>query len=152
MFDMCSCDIDMFREFFSSPGFQEVFDLPQSEQAVLLEDEDRLFRFVCRFLKQVLSGELSTPPRTGCAGCPPHEARDSQGRRWAVFPTREPGQVWRMRRPGSSGPAAWAADQFDLPARASSWLASVSQVSITVSGLRDRLSIPCSTSHKERSG
>ena len=63
LFDMCSYDIDMFRRFFDSPGFQEVFDLEQSEQDELREDEDKLFHFACRFLKQVLFGERSIPLR-----------------------------------------------------------------------------------------
>ncbi len=59
LFDMCSYDIDNFRAFLESPGFSEVFDIDQQEKRELTEDEDRLFQFSCRFLKQVLYGEMS---------------------------------------------------------------------------------------------
>lgn len=59
LFDMCSYDIDNFREFIQSPGFEEVFDIDDQEKQGLVEDEDRLFQFSCRFLKQVLYGEKS---------------------------------------------------------------------------------------------
>jgi len=59
LFDMCSYDIDNFRRFFQSPGFEEVFDIADDERQALLDDEDRLFAFACRFLKQVLFGEIS---------------------------------------------------------------------------------------------
>ncbi len=61
LFDMCSYDIDNFRAFLQSPGFAEVFDLDGKEKSELTEDEDRLFQFSCRFLKQVLYGEMSIP-------------------------------------------------------------------------------------------
>ena len=59
LFDMCSYDIDNFRIFFESDGFQDVFDIAQSERQSLLDNEDKLFLFACRFLKQVLYGEMS---------------------------------------------------------------------------------------------
>jgi len=61
LFDMCSYDIDNFRTFLQSPGFSEVFDLDGKEKSELTEDEDRLFQFSCRFLKQILYGEMSIP-------------------------------------------------------------------------------------------
>ncbi|MCY3768603.1 MAG: YkgJ family cysteine cluster protein [Gammaproteobacteria bacterium] len=63
LFDMCSYDIDSFRKFVNSPGFAEVFDLEDEEKKGLNEDEDRLFQFSCRFLKQVLYGEQSIAVR-----------------------------------------------------------------------------------------
>ncbi len=63
LFDMCSYDIDSFRKFFNSPGFTEIFDLGEDEKKELNEDEDRLFQFSCRFLKQVLYGERSIAVR-----------------------------------------------------------------------------------------
>lgn len=59
LFDMCSYDIDSFRRFFQSPGLAEIFELGDEEKQSLLEDEDRLFNFACRFLKQILFGETT---------------------------------------------------------------------------------------------
>ncbi len=61
LFDMCSYDIDNFRAFLQSPGFSEVFELDERERQDLVTDEDKLFQFSCRFLKQVLYGEMSIP-------------------------------------------------------------------------------------------
>ncbi len=63
LFDMCSYDIDSFRDFFNSAGFNQVFDLGDDEKKSLSEDEDKLFQFSCRFLKQVLFGEMRIPVR-----------------------------------------------------------------------------------------
>lgn len=59
LFDMCSYDIDSFRAFFNSEGFAQVFELSAQEKKALTDDEDKLFQFSCRFLKQVLFGEAS---------------------------------------------------------------------------------------------
>ena len=59
LFDMCSYDIDNFRAFLQSPGFTEIFEIYGQEKQDLTEDEDKLFQFSCRFLKQVLYGEMS---------------------------------------------------------------------------------------------
>lgn len=64
LFDMCSYDIDNFRAFFNSKGFDQVFDLSEQEKKSLTDDEDKLFQFSCRFLKQVLFGELSIPVKS----------------------------------------------------------------------------------------
>ena len=61
LFDMCSYDMDNFRAFINSDGFTEVFDLGLSERTELTEDEDKLLLFACRFLKQVLFGEMTIP-------------------------------------------------------------------------------------------
>ena len=53
--------MDSFRKFIQSEGFGEVFDLGQEEKKTLVEDEDKLYSFACRFLKQVLFGENSIP-------------------------------------------------------------------------------------------
>jgi uncharacterized protein len=65
LFDMCSYDLDSFREFIQSPGFQEVFDLEAQTLEQLLADEDALLAFAFRFLKQVLFGERTIPLRQG---------------------------------------------------------------------------------------
>ncbi|NIV51015.1 MAG: hypothetical protein GWN53_03870 [Gammaproteobacteria bacterium] len=59
LFDMCSYDVDRFREFVQSEGFDEVFDLDAAERRRLVEDEDALLQFAFRFLKQVLFGEMT---------------------------------------------------------------------------------------------
>ena len=63
LFDMCSYDMDSFREFIQSEGFRAVFDLPDEELNRLVVDEDALLQFSFRFLKQVLFGEFSIPRR-----------------------------------------------------------------------------------------
>ncbi len=61
LFDMCSYDMDSFREFIQADGFQGVFDLDEETKGQLLADEDELLQFAFRFLKQVLFGEVSIP-------------------------------------------------------------------------------------------
>ena len=61
LFDMCSYDIDSFREFIQTPGFREVYDLEDDEFAKLKKDEDFLLNFAMRFLKQVLFGIPTIP-------------------------------------------------------------------------------------------
>lgn len=59
LFDLCSYDIDSFRDFIQSKGFTAVFDIPAQEMQTLLQDEDQLLLFAMRFLKQVLFGEIT---------------------------------------------------------------------------------------------
>jgi len=65
LFDMCSYDMDSFREFIQSDGFTRVFVLDVAEMSSLLADEDALLQFALRFLKQVLFGEMTIPVREG---------------------------------------------------------------------------------------
>ncbi len=65
LFDMCSYDMDNFRNFIQSDGFVEVFDLDPDERAVLMADEDELLLFAARFLKQVLFGEMTIAVKEG---------------------------------------------------------------------------------------
>jgi len=65
LFDMCSYDIDSFREFIQAPGFLAIFDLDQDTLQSLIEDELKLLQFAMRFLKQVLYGEKTFPLRNG---------------------------------------------------------------------------------------
>jgi hypothetical protein len=60
---MCSYDTDSFREFIQIDGFEKVFELSEEEKKFLIDDEDELLQFACRFLKQVLYGEHSIPTR-----------------------------------------------------------------------------------------
>jgi len=65
LFDMCSYDMDSFREFIASEGFRNMFDLSAEERQRLAKDEDALLRFSMRFLKQVLFGEITIPLKDG---------------------------------------------------------------------------------------
>lgn len=82
LFDMCSYDMDSFREFLRSPGFQSIFDLDGHESHRLVEDEDGLLQFSFRFLKQVLFGEFTIPRR-------------DQGREMRI---EERKAIWRERK------------------------------------------------------
>ncbi len=63
LFDMCSYDVDSFRDFIETPGFTEIFALEEAERSRLLADDEELLKFAFRFLKQVLFGEMSIPVR-----------------------------------------------------------------------------------------
>ena len=67
LFFLASYDIDGFREFVSSPGFTELFELDPAEKQALLETDEALLRFAFRFLKQALFGEISIPVRSDAA-------------------------------------------------------------------------------------
>lgn len=67
LFDMCSYDMDNFRDFIATDGFSQVFALDADEQTALMKDEDKLLLFACRFLKQVLFGEMTIAVKAdGC--------------------------------------------------------------------------------------
>lgn len=65
LFDMCSYDVDSFREFVRSEGFRAMFDLSDEELDELCGEDERLLQFSMRFLKQVLFGERSIPMKKG---------------------------------------------------------------------------------------
>lgn len=65
LYDMCSYDMDKFREFIQTPGFSEIFDTGAIGIDALLKDEEALLAFAMRFLKQVLFGEMRIPQRAG---------------------------------------------------------------------------------------
>lgn len=65
LFDMCSYDLDSFREFVQSDGFNVLFDVDQPTLDKLLAEEEELLRFAMRFLKQVLYGEHTIPVKEG---------------------------------------------------------------------------------------
>jgi Fe-S-cluster containining protein len=75
LYDMCSYDMDKFREFIQTPGFTGIFDADAIGMDKLLEDEEALLAFAMRFLKQVLFGEVTIPQREGA-----REARLEQRR------------------------------------------------------------------------
>jgi len=59
LFFMASYDLDRFREFVKSEGFQGTFKLPEDELKSLFEDDMALMKFSDRFLRQVMFGEES---------------------------------------------------------------------------------------------
>ena len=63
LFFMACYDIDRFREFVASDGFNDLYDLPAEEMQEILLDDTRLMLFGFRFLKQVLFGEMTIPVR-----------------------------------------------------------------------------------------
>lgn len=65
LFDMCSYDLDSFREFVQSPKFQEIVDLPPEQEQEFLDNEESLLKFAMRFLEQVLFGGDSVIVRPG---------------------------------------------------------------------------------------
>lgn len=65
LFDMCSYDLDSFRDFIQAEGFRSMFDIEDTALAQLVKDDDALFAFAIRFLRQVLFGEHSIPFKQG---------------------------------------------------------------------------------------
>ena len=59
LFFMASYDLDRFREFVRSEGFQGTFNLPVNELESLYEDDMALMKFSDRFIRQVMFGEVS---------------------------------------------------------------------------------------------
>ncbi len=82
LFDMCSYDLDSFREFIQSPKFKEVVELPPEQEQELIDDEESLHEFAMRFLEQVLFGVNSVKVRP--------DAREKR--------IKERQEVWDQRR------------------------------------------------------
>jgi uncharacterized protein len=61
LFFMVCYDLDRFREFVVSEGFNELYDLNIDETVKILGDDTELMLFGFRFLKQVLFGENTIP-------------------------------------------------------------------------------------------
>jgi len=67
LFFMACYDVDRFREFVASDGFDELFDLPADEMRKTLADDADLMLFAFRFLRQTLFGEATIPVRPDVA-------------------------------------------------------------------------------------
>ncbi len=65
LFDMCSYDMDSFRDFIQSLSFRAMFDVEDAVVQQLVGNEDELLHFAMRFLKQVLFGEQTIPLQEG---------------------------------------------------------------------------------------
>ncbi len=61
LFFMACYDLDRFREFVRSEGFQGTFKLSEAELNELYEDDMALMKFSDRFVRQVMFGEESIP-------------------------------------------------------------------------------------------
>jgi len=59
LYFMVCYDLDTFRSFVTSEGFNELYDLPAEETNKMLADDTALMLFGFRFLRQVLFGENS---------------------------------------------------------------------------------------------
>ncbi|HFD81261.1 MAG TPA: YkgJ family cysteine cluster protein [Gammaproteobacteria bacterium] len=57
LFFMASYDLDRFREFVRSEGFQNTFKLEPDELETLYQDDLALMKFADRFIRQVMFGE-----------------------------------------------------------------------------------------------
>ena len=61
LFFLASYDVDGFRAFVASTGFQELFEIEPDLLAKIVSDDEALLAFAMRFLKQVLFGEITIP-------------------------------------------------------------------------------------------
>ena len=67
LFYLASYNLDGFRDFISTPGFTELFELDPAEKDALLANDEALLRFAFLFLKQALFGEITIPVRADAA-------------------------------------------------------------------------------------
>jgi uncharacterized protein len=67
LFFMVCYDVDRFREFVASDGFDEMYDIPADERGAMLADDVKLMLFGFRFLRQVLFGEETLAVRPEAA-------------------------------------------------------------------------------------
>jgi uncharacterized protein len=67
LFFMVCYDLDRFRSFVASEGFDELYDLNTEETVEILGDDVRLMLFGFRFLRQVLLGEHTIPLKQDAA-------------------------------------------------------------------------------------
>ena len=67
LFFMVCYDVDRFRSFVVSEGFNELYDLDTEETIEILGDDTKLMLFGFRFLKQVLFGENTIPLKQDAA-------------------------------------------------------------------------------------
>ncbi|MDO8597763.1 MAG: hypothetical protein Q7R45_14220, partial [Sulfuricaulis sp.] len=67
LFFLASYDLDGFRAFVASPGFDAVFELEPAFRQDLMQDEIHLLKFGFKLLKQVLFGEQTIPLRPDAA-------------------------------------------------------------------------------------
>jgi len=67
LFFLASYDVDGFRAFVASPGFQELFEVDPDLLRAIATDDEALLVFAMRFLRQTLFGEITIPVRKDAA-------------------------------------------------------------------------------------
>lgn len=82
LFDMCSYDLDGFREFIQHSNFKKIVELSPEQEQELMDNEESLLEFAMSFLEQVLFGVKSVKIRA--------DAREKR--------IRERQAVWTQRR------------------------------------------------------
>ncbi len=75
LFFLASYDLDGFRRFVTSEGFDRVFDVDPADKAEFAVHDEKLLQFAWRFLNQALFGEVTIPVREGV-----REAREQRYR------------------------------------------------------------------------
>ncbi|MFN7085321.1 MAG: YkgJ family cysteine cluster protein [Burkholderiales bacterium] len=83
LFFLASYDLDGFRAFVASAGFDEVFDLEPAFKQALMHDEVKLLKFGFRLLKQTLFGEKTIPLKPDAS----HKRIERYKQRKALAPT-----------------------------------------------------------------
>jgi uncharacterized protein len=63
LFFMASYDMEGFRAFIQSEGFQQLYDIDGQSMQEVMESDEALVPFAAKFLKQVLFGEHTLPMR-----------------------------------------------------------------------------------------
>jgi Fe-S-cluster containining protein len=67
LFFLASYDVDGFRAFVASTGFQELFEVDPELLRTIATDDEALLAFAMRFLRQTLFGEITIPVRKDAA-------------------------------------------------------------------------------------
>jgi len=67
MFHLASYDIDGFRAFVASPGFEELFELDPALKIGIFQSDEQLLQFAFRFLRQALFGEITIAVKSDAA-------------------------------------------------------------------------------------
>ena len=95
LFYLASYDLDGFRAFTQTAGFNAMFDLDADARKALDEDDEALLNFAMRFLKQVLFGEFTIPVKQGAAKQRYDQRKPIIEKKW-----QEAVEKYRLRDPG----------------------------------------------------
>ena len=87
-------DLDAFRLFTQSEGFQAMFDIDAATRRALDEDDKALLRFGARFVKQILFGEHSIALKSGA-----REKRYSERKDMIMKKHQEAVEKYRLKEP-----------------------------------------------------
>lgn len=78
LYFMACYDMDRFREFVRSEGFQSSFSLEEDYHHQLMNNEEELLQFGFRFIKQVMFGEVTIPVREDAVQMREQRLREQQ--------------------------------------------------------------------------